>query len=116
MGTSVTSTMISLANLSNLEQFRLGFSAATIHDLFNWCSILLLLPVEMGTGLLENISGTERFLLSSGTYVDILQGAIVRAIQRTGIATSEDSFLFSFHSLFAPIIDSLVVLKSQGKS
>ena len=73
MGTSVTSTMISLANLSNLEQFRLGFSAATIHDLFNWCSILLLLPVEMGTGLLENISGTERFLSSSGTQVDILR-------------------------------------------
>ncbi len=57
MGTSITSTMISLANLSNLEEYKLGFSAATIHDLFNWCSIILLLPVEMGTGMLEKISG-----------------------------------------------------------
>ena len=68
MGTSVTSTMISLANLNNLKEYRLGFSAATIHDLFNWCSILLLLPVEMGTGMLEKISGEGRIiLLCSGT-------------------------------------------------
>ena len=60
--------MISLANLNNLKEYRLGFSAATIHDLFNWCSILLLLPVEMGTGLLEKISGGGRIiLLCSGT-------------------------------------------------
>ena len=90
--------MISLANLSNLEEYRLGFSAATIHDLFNWCSILLLLPVEMGTGMLEKISG-----------------AIITAIQKTGPAVREESFLLNFHSLFNPIINSLVVLKSQGK-
>ena len=90
--------MISLANLSNLEEYRLGFSAATIHDLFNRCSVLLLLPVEMGTGLLEKISG-----------------AIVPTIQKNGTAASEESFLLNFHSLFNPIINSLVVLKSQGK-
>ena len=90
--------MISLANLSNLEEYRLGFSAATIHDLFNWCSIILLLPVEMGTGMLEKISG-----------------AIITSVQETGTAVSEESFLLNFHSLFNPIINSLVVLKSQGK-
>ena len=57
VGTSVTSTMISLTSLNNLEEYRLGFSAATIHDLFNWCTIIVLLPLEMGTGMLEKISG-----------------------------------------------------------
>ena len=90
--------MISLANLSSLEEYRLGFSAATIHDLFNWCSVLLLLPVEMGTGLLEKISG-----------------AIITTVEETEATVSEESFLLDFHSLFKPIINSLVVLKSQGK-
>ena len=90
--------MISLANLNNLKEYRLGFSAATIHDLFNWCSVLLLLPVEMGTGMLEKISG-----------------AIITTVEETEAPVSEESFLLDFHSLFKPIINSLVVLKSQGK-
>ena len=46
----------------------------------------------------------------------LFPGAIVvTAIKEKGTAGSEESFLLNFHSLFNPIINSLVVLKSQGK-
>ena len=57
VGTSLTSTMVSLSNIQKLEEYELGFSVAVVHDLFNWLTILFMLPLEIGTGLLEYISG-----------------------------------------------------------
>ena len=85
---------MSLTTLHNLEEYRLGFSAAIIHDLFNWCTvidniyniytlylqylhiisahyiyniyrctILVLLPIEIGTGFLEKLTGSKFNLL-----------------------------------------------------
>lgn len=33
-----------------------AFSGATVHDCFNWLSVLVLLPVEAASGLLRRIS------------------------------------------------------------
>lgn len=109
VGTSVTSTMISLTSLNNLEEYRLGFSAATIHDLFNWCTIIVLLPLEMGTGMLEKISGGRNH---QNDRINIeLEGAITLN-PSNGTATGQ--LLVNIHSLFDPVINSLVELKSEG--
>ena len=34
---------VSLTTLHNLEEYRLGFSAAIIHDLFNWCTVIYII-------------------------------------------------------------------------
>ena len=39
------------------KHFRLAFSGATVHDMFNWCAVLVLLPIEIATGFLEFIAG-----------------------------------------------------------
>ena len=35
----------------------MAFSGATVHDMFNWCAVIVLLPIEIATGFLEFISG-----------------------------------------------------------
>ena len=97
VGTSITSTMVSLTNLHNLEEYRLGFTAAILHDIFNWCTILLLLPLEMGTGALEKVTGYIAAVLEPDTSDD-------------GV----DHF-HTFSKLFSAIADSLVILKSQAE-
>ncbi|KAM7281654.1 sodium-dependent phosphate transport protein 2B-like [Ixodes scapularis] len=47
VGTSVTNTMVSLMHIKRREEFRRGFAAATIHDVFNWLNVILLLPCEV---------------------------------------------------------------------
>ena len=51
VGTSFTSTMVSLSNIKKVDQYELGFSVAVIHDIFNWLTIMFVLPLEIGIGL-----------------------------------------------------------------
>ena len=99
VGTSITSTMVSLTNLHNIEEYRLGFTAAILHDIFNWCTILLLLPLEMGTGALERVTGYIADQFDSGNNTD------------SGI---EDHFQ-AFSKLSSSIADTFVILKSHAE-
>ncbi|KAH9499765.1 hypothetical protein Btru_077767 [Bulinus truncatus] len=57
IGTSVTNTIVSLAQISNRNEFRRAFAGATVHDMFNWLSVIVLLPVEIAVGYLDWLSG-----------------------------------------------------------
>ena len=56
IGTSVTNTIVSFAQMSDRKEFRRAFACATVHDMFNWLSVLTLVPVEVCTGYLEKIT------------------------------------------------------------
>ncbi len=47
IGTSLTSTIVSLGHVRNGEEFRRAFSAATVHDSFNILAVLIILPLEI---------------------------------------------------------------------
>ena len=51
IGTSLTNTIVSLAQSTDREEFRRAFAGATVHDMFNWLTVIILLPLEMITGL-----------------------------------------------------------------
>lgn len=46
IGTSVTNTIVSLSMAGNKNEFRRAFAGATVHDMFNWLTVLVLLPLE----------------------------------------------------------------------
>uniref|UniRef100_A0A0B7BHU4 Sodium-dependent phosphate transport protein 2B n=1 Tax=Arion vulgaris TaxID=1028688 RepID=A0A0B7BHU4_9EUPU len=52
IGTTVTNTLVSLAHSMNRKEFRRAFSGAVVHDVFNWLTVLILLPLEYCTGYL----------------------------------------------------------------
>ena len=56
IGTSVTGIIVAVTQAGDREQFRRAFSAATVHDMFNWLSVLILLPVEIATGYLLHLT------------------------------------------------------------
>jgi sodium-dependent phosphate cotransporter len=53
IGTSVTNTIVSLAHLSHKEEFRKAFAGSTVHDFFNICSAIVLLPLEVYFGIIS---------------------------------------------------------------
>lgn len=53
IGTSVTNTIVSLMQSSDRNEFRRAFAAATVHDMFNWLTVIVLLPLEVTFGILE---------------------------------------------------------------
>src|SRR5690606_5474619 len=53
LGTSVTNTLVSLGYIKSQKHFRDAFAAATVHDIFNILTVLVVLPLEIAFGFLE---------------------------------------------------------------
>ncbi|MGR6980088.1 hypothetical protein ACUHGC_01325 [Testudinibacter sp. P27/CKL/0425] len=56
IGTSLTSTIVSLGHIKNPDEFRRAFSAATVHDSFNILAVAIMLPLELIFRPLQNSS------------------------------------------------------------
>ena len=42
--------------MGNREEFERAFAGATVHDIFNWMCVMVLLPIEAATGYLYTLS------------------------------------------------------------
>ncbi|RWS26246.1 Na/Pi-cotransporter-like protein [Leptotrombidium deliense] len=77
IGTSVTNTIVSLMQSTDRNEFRRAFAAATVHDMFNWLTVLVLLPIEILFGYLEFITSLlldlKDWSQESGSKVEFLQ-------------------------------------------
>lgn len=78
IGTTLTSTLVSLGMVRDKESFRRGFAAASVHDMFNLFAVVIFLPLEILTGILEKSSGwlSEQMAGSDGGIVAVIFGGI----------------------------------------
>ena len=53
IGTSVTNTIVSMTQVADKEAFRRAFAAATVHDMFNWLTVIVMMVLEVSTGAME---------------------------------------------------------------
>lgn len=56
IGTSITNTIVSLTQVGDRNQFRRAFAGATVHDMFNWLTVISLLIIEVTTGYLYHLT------------------------------------------------------------
>ena len=69
IGTTVTNSMVALGHIGRPDEFRRAFAVATCHDFFNYMTVLILLPLELTTGLLQSVAVRLSTLLEgSGGY------------------------------------------------
>ena len=70
IGTSITSTLVSLGHITRRKEFTKAFEVATVHDLFNFIVILVFLPLELSFHILEHVaSALTGFFLGSNIGV-----------------------------------------------
>ena len=82
IGTTVTNTLAALTTILRSEEFRRGFACATHHDFFNMLAVVILLPIELATGLLTR--GAEWLTVLVGR-VDLEAAAPGRSPIRTAV-------------------------------
>ncbi|KAM9207603.1 sodium-dependent phosphate transport protein 2C isoform 1-T1 [Dugong dugon] len=56
VGTSITSTLVSMAQSGDRDEFRRAFGGSAVHGIFNWLTVLILLPLESAAAVLERLS------------------------------------------------------------
>ena len=98
IGTSVTNTIVSFGNVRIRRQFRRAFTAALLHDIFNWLTVAVLFPMEWitkaissdGYGLLTRFSmwmaqlmGLEE-IEKPNSPIKVITRPVVKAFQWLG--------------------------------
>ena len=56
IGTSVTNTIVSLGFLGDGDSLERAFAGAVVHDMFNFLTVLIMLPIEAATGVLYHFT------------------------------------------------------------
>src|SRR3546814_17278006 len=72
IGTTVTSTLAALGHVRRPQEFRGAFAAATVHDMFNLLAVIVLLQLELATGILESSAKwlSERLVGADGASLE----------------------------------------------
>uniref|UniRef100_U3IUQ2 Sodium-dependent phosphate transport protein 2A n=1 Tax=Anas platyrhynchos platyrhynchos TaxID=8840 RepID=U3IUQ2_ANAPP len=103
IGTSVTNTIVALMQAGDRSEFKRAFAGATVHDCFNWLSVLVLLPLEVVSGYLHRVTRlvVATFNIRSGKDAPDLLKIITEPFTKliiqldksviTGIATGDES-------------------------
>ncbi|MCP3976462.1 MAG: sodium dependent phosphate transporter [bacterium] len=84
IGTTVTNTLVALAHMRQSVEFRLAFTAATMHDFFNLMAVAILLPLEMITGVLSKTAGAITEAVSGGDVGGSFNSPIKGAVKWLG--------------------------------
>tara|TARA_B100001123_G_scaffold163074_1_gene187911 strand:- start:22550 stop:23707 length:1158 start_codon:yes stop_codon:yes gene_type:complete len=84
IGTTVTNTIVALGHIGRNEEFERAFPVATCHDTFNYLAVLVLLPLEMITGLLQSSAAWFTGLLSN--FGGVVYQSPFRAALSLGLA------------------------------
>ena len=66
VGTTFTGQLVALSRIGNKDQLERVFAGACIHDMFNYYSVCIFLPIEVLTGYLSWLTG----LMVSGASAD----------------------------------------------
>ncbi|TKS83095.1 Sodium-dependent phosphate transport protein 2A [Collichthys lucidus] len=85
IGTSVTNTIVALMQAGERDEFERAFAGATVHDCFNWLSVLVLLPLEAVSGLLRRMSQAvvDTLQLSTGEEAPELLKVLTEPLTKT---------------------------------
>ncbi|XP_062864630.1 solute carrier family 34 member 2a [Trichomycterus rosablanca] len=91
IGTSVTNTVVAMTQAGDRNQFRRAFGGATVHDFFNWLSVLVLLPLEAATGFLYRLTDliVTSFHIESGENAPMLLNVITDPVTHSIIELDE---------------------------
>jgi len=65
IGTTITNTIVSLGNVGEKTAFHRSFSAATVHDFFNFYAVVIFLPIEIFFHPLQKMAA-----VMAGWFVD----------------------------------------------
>jgi sodium-dependent phosphate cotransporter len=77
--------------MGDRDQFRRAFSCATVHDMFNWLSVILFMGLESCTHYLEHLTaylvrdignGTAAGPANTPDFLKMITGPLTRAVVR----------------------------------
>ena len=133
IGTTVTATLVALAHMGRREEFERAFPVAVCHDIFNYLTVAILLPVEMATGYLRRTAETLSGVLQGAggfdyesPFAEVLSAAVapvefivarvfgMTQFQGVAIILVSAGIIFTALFLLVKVMRSLVRTRVEG--
>ena len=109
IGTTVTATVVSLAHMGRRDEFERAFPIAVCHDVFNYLTVAVLLPLEMFTGYLQ------RAALAIGSLLEGVGGFDYASPFASAISATLEPVEQLIEALFpAPLLQGAVLIAFAG--
>ncbi|CAK9303388.1 unnamed protein product [Gordionus sp. m RMFG-2023] len=120
IGTAITNIIVSIigskggggTSTDKRLQFKRAFAAATVHDMFNWLSVVVFLPLEIMTGFLFHLSSfaVNHLKIEQGNYT---QKQFIKRITKpfTTLFVELDEKALNAIAKSRPGSDKLTILK-----
>jgi len=121
VGTTITSTIVSLGFITKKKEFRRAVAAGTYHDFFNILTVLILFPLEYYYGFLSGVSEyiARTFFyqptIGTATRFSLLGGGLSAIVEKI-VELINNGFvlvIFAFALLFGSILFFRTVLSSM---
>lgn len=112
IGTSVTSTIVSMGHIRKREEFQRAIAGATVHDFFNIITVIILFPLELIFGILSKPAAYLANLLfvggGAGGFLDAMKFVKhgVKPASKGIIHGTE--YLFGAEAAIVPLITTLL--------
>jgi len=119
IGTSVTNIIVSLGSISRGDDFKRAFAGSLLHDFFNVCSVIVLLPLQVYFNIIGGVALKLEEIFSGfgGLKFSSPLGAVTKPIANSVIHFTNDtgwlSALIALVLLFIALRYIVVVLKSM---
>jgi sodium-dependent phosphate cotransporter len=107
IGTTITSTIVSLGFLPKKKEFRRAVAAGTYHDFFNILTAMVLFPLEYYFQFLSNIS---QLIATQFFHQASTQGNVNFSLLGGGLSQVTDWITISIDNGFVLIVFSLTIL------
>jgi sodium-dependent phosphate cotransporter len=123
IGTTVTSTFVSLGHITRREEFRRAMAAATVHDFFNILAVMILFPVELATGILRHLAqGLSEILVGKGslTFASPVKRIVAPAVDQivslaTRLTPGHEAFGVAVFALFLLVLSLFFIVRRTKK-
>jgi len=119
IGTSITNTIVSLGHIQHGDEFKRALSGSMLHDFFNICSVIVLLPLQMYFNVIGRIAKLlEKMFAGFGgiTFTSPLKAATGPVSKFIVYLTGDSGWLIAviaFVLLFIALRYIVKVLKSM---
>ena len=119
IGTSVTNIIVSLGSISRGDEFKRAFAGSLLHDFFNVCSVIVLLPLQVYFNIIGGAAHWLEKIFSGfgGMKFSSPLGAVTKPVAKAVIHLTNDtgwlSAVIALVLLFIALRYIVVVLKSM---
>lgn len=106
IGTTLTSTIVSMSYVTKTTEFKKAITAGTVHDIFNVLIVLLIFPMEIKYGILSESSRH----LASFINISIAENSVTENFFIYDLFHDIATFLLSIVGPYAVLVISIILL------